>query len=203
MSVSRWIEKIKRVEDWLVFDSRGLRVAVAPDCRGPVALIHTRCWRWWIHPETFDITVERSKKGKNQGSASWVHESMSIYTVYIFHRLLLQCYRYCSFFQVRTWGAPGSCGPGWDEDCLSGPAPEASEEASLAEWLQSARCSSSRHTEEETGKGSVHGRLHLLFSIWFQFRTLRLDYEIILDASWFISVSNFLPFTYYTTTLIA
>lgn len=123
------------VKDWLVFDSRGLGVAVAPDCRGPVALVHTRSWRWWIHPETSDITAETSEK-REKGLHEW--------------NIFPADYFYCSIFQVHTWGAPDSCGPGWGEGCLWGPAPGASEEASLAESPQSARCSSSRHTEEET-----------------------------------------------------
>lgn len=49
---------------------------------------------------------------------------------------------------LPTWGAPSSCGPGWDEDFLSGPAPAALEEAPPAGWPRSARCSSGRHSDD-------------------------------------------------------
>lgn len=129
------------LEDWLVFDSRSLCVAMAPDCRGPVALVHKWSRRWWIHPETSDITAGTSEERGNKGSDGWV-----LWVKYIPHRFFFNC----SIFLVHTWGAPDSCGPGWGEGCRWGLAPGASEEVSLAGSPQSARCSSSRHTEVVT-----------------------------------------------------
>lgn len=60
--------KTKKAEaskkDWLVFHSRGLCVAMTPDCRDSLALTHTRSWRWRIHPQTSDITTERGRTGQ-------------------------------------------------------------------------------------------------------------------------------------------
>lgn len=144
-------------EDSLVFDSRGLCVAMAPDSRGTMALIHTWSWRWRIHPETFDVAAEKRK--------NYFHKS----------NIFPWDNHYCRIFAAHTWGAPGSCGPGCDGGFLWDQAPEAWEEASLAESLQSAHCSSSQHTEEATDKESV------------QSLCTSLIYKTILGGSSFIS----------------
>ena len=126
------------VEDWLVLDSRGFSVAVAPDHRGSVALVHTGSRRGWIDPKTSDVTAQKEqKRRKTVSQRIWSQ--------------LIPTDGFCwSIFSAHTWGAPGSCGPGWDEDFLSGPAPAASGEGSQAKSPQSARCSSSQHTDEVT-----------------------------------------------------